>query len=272
MSTRGCTAAHNFDRAVSWPAGQLLTGQSRRLAASLALAAICAVAAAACRANTPPASTTSTGATTAVPRGGDLLVSVRTDPRSFNRHAARDSTTSLGSNFTQARLVRINQASALADSVKAGGKKLHVSATDPHTVVITFPAPFAPGVRTLDSLPILPRHQLEGDKSDLDPGTNPEFWFSSGSAHMWNFEEKTPAIDWERRIDELMTRQIASPDQDERKRLYDDVQKIFAEHLPIVHFVAPRIHVAHASRVTNLTPAEFRPQLLWRPDTVALVR
>jgi peptide/nickel transport system substrate-binding protein len=113
---------------------------------------------------------------------------------------------------------------------------------------------------------------FNADKSDLDPGTNPDFWFSSGSAHMWNFEEKTPATDWERRIDDLMTRQIASPDQDERKRLYDEVQKIFAEHLPMVYFVAPRIYVAHASRVANLTPAEYRPQLLWRPDTVALVR
>jgi len=36
-------------------------------------------------------------------------------------------------------------------------------------------------------------------------------------------------------------------------------------------FVAPRIYVAHAARVTNLTPAEYRPQLLWRPETVAVV-
>ncbi len=68
-----------------------------------------------------------------------------------------------------------------------------------------------------------------------------------------------------------MTRQIASPDQAERKSLYNEVQKIFSEHEPIVYFVAPRIYVAHAARVTNLTPAEYRPQLLWRPDTVAVV-
>ena len=108
-------------------------------------------------------------------------------------------------------------------------------------------------------------------RSDLDPGMNPDFWFSSGSAHVWNLEQKTPATDWERRIDELMTRQIASPDLSERKRLYDEVQKIFTEHLPIVYFVAPRIYVAHSARVTNVTPSEYRPQLLWRPDTVALI-
>jgi ABC-type transport system substrate-binding protein len=67
-----------------------------------------------------------------------------------------------------------------------------------------------------------------------------------------------------------MTRQIASPDLAERKRLYDEVQRIFAEHSPILYFVAPRIYVAHSVRVTNVTPAEAPPQLLWRPETVAV--
>jgi len=109
------------------------------------------------------------------------------------------------------------------------------------------------------------------EKSDMDPGTNPDFWFSSGSAHPWDLEQKTPATEWERRIDELMARQIASADQTERKRLFDEVQKIFSEHVPIVYFAAPRIYVAHSARVINVTPAESRPQLLWRPDTVAVI-
>ena len=582
--------------------GQLLTRHTRRLAVSGALVAVAALAGAGCRSTTPAESAAPAVSKNAIPRGGELLVSVRSEPRSFNRHAARDSTTDLVSSLTQATLVRLNQAtqaiepwlaeswttadegrrvtltlvrdvvfsdghpftaddvlfafeaaydeksgSALADTVRAGGKPLQLVATDPHTIVITFPAPFAPGVRILGNLPILPRHRLEpaleagaftkawgldtppseivglgpfvlsqyvagqrvvftrnphyfvkapdgaalpyldrliveiipdqsaellrlesgqldmmtseispeayaplkraadqgrvklldlgvsrnadglwfnlkpgalghdtraawlqrdelrraismavdrkvfvdtvffgagvpvygpetpanktwywegmpqtphdpaaakqllasigltdrngdgllkdarnqparftlltqkgrpslergaavirdelkkigvtvdvvtldsraviqafltaqydavyfnADKAELDPGRNPDFWFSSGSAHVWNLEETTPATDWERRIDDLMTRQIASPDQAERKRLYDEVQKIFSEHLPIVYFVAPRIYVAYAARVTNLTPAEFRPQLLWRPDTVAVV-
>jgi peptide/nickel transport system substrate-binding protein len=571
---------------------------ARRLLTAIAIALAVPLFAAGCRSTPRPDS----AAPEQVPaRGGELIVSIRTEPRSFNRHAARDTSTELVSNLTQARLVRIDQAtqivepslaedwtttdagtritmtlkrglvfsdgqpftaddvvfafqavydersgSALADSLKAGGKKLQVAALDPHTVAITFPAPFAPGLRILASLPILPRHRLrsaleagtftkawgldtppsdlaglgpfvlrqyvpgqrlvferntryfgrasdgtalpyvdrlvldvvpdqsaellrlesgqldmmtseispdayasmkraadqgrvklldlgvshnadglwfnlkpgtfgadpraswlqrdelrraismavnrkmfadtvflgagvpifgaetpankkwywdavphtphdpagavrmlnsiglsdrngdgtledarnqparftlmtqkgrpnleraatvirdelkkigvtvdvatlEGgalidrflnarydavyfnaDKTDLDPGTNPDFWFSSGSAHAWNLEQKTPATDWERRIDELMTRQIAAQDEAERKRLYDEVQKIFAEHLPIVYFVAPRIYVAHSARVTNVTPTESRPQLLWRPDTLAV--
>jgi len=581
--------------------GQLLTRHTRRLAFSVAIALICSGLGAACRSNTSSESAAPAAATRAIPRGGELLVSVRSEPRSFNRHASRDSTTNLVSNLTQSRLVVVNQVtqavepslaerwttadegrrvtmtlrrdvvfsdghpftaddvlfsfeaaydekggSLLAEAVEAGGKKLQVAVTDPYTVVITFPAPFAPGIRILDNLPIFPRHHLDAalkagtiakawgldtppseivglgpfvvsqyvpgqrivfsrnphyfakapdggalpyldrlvmeiipdqsaellrlesgqldmmtsevspdayaplkraadegrvtlldlgvsrnadglwfnlkpgalgsdpraawlqrdelrlaismavdrkvfadtvflgagvpvygpetpanknwywsgqprtphdpaaaktllasigltdrgdgvlkdarsqpvrftlltqkgrpnleraaavirdelkkigvtvdvvaldsgavinafltarydavyfnaDKTDLDPGTNPDYWFSSGSAHVWNLEEKTPATEWERRIDELMTRQIASPDPAERKRLYDEVQKIFSEHLPMIYFVAPRIYAAHSVRVTNLTPAEYRPQMLWRPETVAVI-
>ena len=69
-----------------------------------------------------------------------------------------------------------------------------------------------------------------------------------------------------------MRRQMASPDEAERKRLFDEVQTIFAEHLPMIQFVAPRIYVAVSTRVVNLTPTAFsRPQLLWAPDTIAVI-
>jgi peptide/nickel transport system substrate-binding protein len=580
---------------------QLFTRLSRRSPTfSVPFTLFFAIALAGCRA--APSSSESRAATTsAVAPGGELLVSVRSEPVSFNRHASRDSTTQLVMLLTQARLVRVNQAtqalepmlaeswttsadarrvdvtlrqgvtfsdgapltardvvfsfdaandpkagSVLADTITAGGKKLTVEATGDHSVAITFPAPFAPGIRILDALPILPRHKLEaaleagtfrqawglttpvneivglgpfvisayqpgqrliftrnpryfdkaadgtplpyldrlvvdvipdqsaellrlesgqldmmtseispdayaplkraadegrvklvdvgvsrnadglwfnlkpgafaGDpraawlqrdelrraismavdrqvfadtvflgagvpiygaetpankvwywtgtpqtphdtaaarqllatigltdrdgngtledgsgrparftlltqkgrpnleraasvireelkkigltvdvvtldssqvvqrflgaqydavyynasKTDLDPGTNQDFWLSSGGAHPWNIEQKTPATDWERRIDELMVRQIASRDDAERKRLYDEIQKIFCDHLPIVFFVAPRVYAASSARVLNVTPSDARPQLLWRPEVVAV--
>ena len=51
--------------------------------------------------------------------------------------------------------------SLLGDAVMVGGKRLVVSSPAPDVVTIQFPAPFAPGVRILDNLPILPRHKLE---------------------------------------------------------------------------------------------------------------
>jgi peptide/nickel transport system substrate-binding protein len=106
--------------------------------------------------------------------------------------------------------------------------------------------------------------------TDTDPAINPDFWFSFGSGHFWNMVQKTPATDWERQIDELMAKQIASPDDNERKRLFNDVQRVFAEHEPVVYFAAPRVYVAVSSRVANLTPAISRPQTLWETDTIAV--
>jgi peptide/nickel transport system substrate-binding protein len=593
------SVAHDFDRSISCPIRQLFTRHPGRTAVTIACIAL--VALAGCRST--PRDESSTPARQTISRGGELITSFRTEPASFNRHSHRDSSTNLVNLLTQARLVRVNQAtqavepalaeswttsddgrrvtmalrrdvqfsdgqpftssdvlfsfavaydpksrSILADSVQAGGKNLQVEAPDDHTVAITFPVSFGPGVRILDILPILPRHKLEaalkagtfgkawglttpladlvglgpfvltdyqpgqrlvfsrnphyfgkaadgtqlpyldrivvevipdqsaellrlesgqldmmtseispdayaplkraadqgrvklldlgvsrnadglwfdlkpgafagdpraawiqrdelrraislavdrkafadtvflgagvpiygaetpanrewywtglpqtphdpaaatqllasigltdrnGDgmledannqpvrftlitqkgrpnlergaasvreelkkigitvdvvtldvsqvidafvvkqkydavyfnatKSDLDPGTNPDFWLSAGSAHVWNLQQKTPATEWERRIDDLMSRQIASRDMAERKQIYDEVQKVFSEHLPMIYFVAPRIYVAHSARVLNLAPSESRPQLLWRPEMVAVV-
>ncbi len=43
--------------------------------------------------------------------------------------------------------------------------------------------------------------------TDLDPAGNLDYWLSSGSAHLWNMQQKTPATDWEQRIDTLMHEQ-----------------------------------------------------------------
>jgi peptide/nickel transport system substrate-binding protein len=108
------------------------------------------------------------------------------------------------------------------------------------------------------------------EASSTDPALNLDFWLSSGTSHVWNLAQATPATDWERRIDELMARQVASLDQAERRQLFAEVQTIFARHLPIVYFAAPKVLVAASARATNLQPAIERPQLLWAADTIAL--
>jgi peptide/nickel transport system substrate-binding protein len=51
--------------------------------------------------------------------------------------------------------------SSLRSSLQVNGRPLDVSTPDPHTVVVTLPEPFAPGLRLLEHLPVLPRHRLE---------------------------------------------------------------------------------------------------------------
>ena len=105
----------------------------------------------------------------------------------------------------------------------------------------------------------------------LDPALNTDLWLSSGSFHLWNPSQRTPATEWERQIDELMRRQSSTLDQAERKRLFDEVQRVFAEQQPILQFAAPRIVVATSSRVQNATPALLRPGIiLWNPDPLTV--
>jgi len=106
--------------------------------------------------------------------------------------------------------------------------------------------------------------------TDLDPAMNKDLWISSGGARFWNFGQKTPATDWERQMDELMAKQVATADEQERKRLFNEVQRIFSEHLPILYFAAPRVYLATSSRLINLRPSLSRPQLIWSADEMAV--
>lgn len=104
--------------------------------------------------------------------------------------------------------------------------------------------------------------------TDLDPAMNKDFWLSSGSAHVWNIGQPTPSTPWEQEIDALMMKQAAATDFDERRRLFNEVQRIFAEHLPIIYFAAPRLYMGVSPRVGHLEPSPTRPHLLWSADTM----
>jgi peptide/nickel transport system substrate-binding protein len=106
--------------------------------------------------------------------------------------------------------------------------------------------------------------------TDLDPAGALDFWLSSGSAHMWNPSQAEPATDWERRVDDLMARQLSTVDDRERKRLFGEVQRVFADQVPILYFAAPRVYVATSARVLNATPVLMRPVVLWSADTLGV--
>jgi peptide/nickel transport system substrate-binding protein len=108
--------------------------------------------------------------------------------------------------------------------------------------------------------------------SDTDPALILDFWLSSGDSHLWNLGQASPATAWERQIDQLMAKQAATLDMGERRALFTEVQRIFAEHEPMVYFAAPRIYVATSARVQNVEPMLRRPQALWSPDTIAVRR
>ena len=161
-------------------------------------------------------------------RGGQIIGSARSEPRTVHRLLARDQMVDTIAWLTQGRLVRTNRTtfelepwlaerwesspdglrhtfhlrqgltwsdgtpfssadvlftiaaaqnaavrSVVAGTLSAGGKPIQAEAPDAHTVVVTFAAPFGPGVRMFDGVPILPRHKLQ---SALDAGTFADSW------------------------------------------------------------------------------------------------
>ena len=105
--------------------------------------------------------------------------------------------------------------------------------------------------------------------SDTDPGSNLDLWLSGSAFHFWNPSQPAPATAWEARIDALMTAQVATADATQRKRLFDEVQQIFADYVPAIYFAAPRVIIATSPRVANAQPALLEPYMLWNADTLA---
>ncbi len=64
--------------------------------------------------------------------------------------------------FTFRALQDEKAGSVLASALEINGQQIKVSAPDARTIRLEYPAPFGPGLRLLDNLPILPRHKLEG--------------------------------------------------------------------------------------------------------------
>ena len=108
--------------------------------------------------------------------------------------------------------------------------------------------------------------------TDLDPAGQMDFWLSSGGGHFWNMAQETPDTEWEARIDELMLQQVAALDHERRVEIFNEVQRIFAEELPVLYFAAPRMHTAHSTRVTGVKPSVQRPPVLWKGDLIGIRR
>jgi len=107
---------------------------------------------------------------------------------------------------------------------------------------------------------------------DTDPTPEMNLWLSGGETHLWDLGEKKPATAWEAEVDHLMESQMTTTDPASRKKLYDRVQQLAAENLPLVFLVSPNILVAARSKVGNFRPAILEPYVLWNADQLFLRR
>jgi peptide/nickel transport system substrate-binding protein len=98
----------------------------------------------------------------------------------------------------------------------------------------------------------------------------PDFWLSSGPFHVWNHAQKSPATSWEGQIDDLFRKASTTLDANERHRLFGQAQRVFAEHLPAVYFVATNVTVAASARVHGIVPSVLPPPVLWNAEMLSV--
>jgi peptide/nickel transport system substrate-binding protein len=105
---------------------------------------------------------------------------------------------------------------------------------------------------------------------DVDPNAEMNVWMSSGNDHVWDLGEPHAPTSWEAEIDRFMQEQQSATKPAKRKALYDRVQAILAEQLPIICLASPDILVGAKNDVENFQPAALDPHTLWNSPELFL--
>jgi peptide/nickel transport system substrate-binding protein len=106
---------------------------------------------------------------------------------------------------------------------------------------------------------------------DADPNVVMNVWLSKGATHVWNLHDAHPAP-WQAEVDRLMNQQMITMDYKHRKQLYDRVQQLIAENLPVIFLATPNILVGAKNDVGNFRPGVLDPYALWNTDELYLKR
>ena len=140
---------------------------------------------------------------------------------------------------------RVDIASIIRQDLERLGMKVNFRALEFNTLVSQLTSSF----------------QWEAVILGLTGGIEPHFgknvWMSSGQLHMWYPMQKTPATSWEKRIDEIFTQGVQELDENKRKVLYDEYQRIVAEELPIIYTVLSARLYAVRDKFGNLKPTSY---------------
>jgi peptide/nickel transport system substrate-binding protein len=87
--------------------------------------------------------------------------------------------------------------------------------------------------------------------SHPEPGLQLDLWHSSGSLHYWNPRQTTPLTSWESSIDQILAELSTTSDHRKRADLYETLQVIIAEELPLIPLPVQNEVYAVRSRIKN---------------------
>ena len=100
----------------------------------------------------------------------------------------------------------------------------------------------------------------------IEPTSYASLLMSGGSVHQWRPGQKTPATDWELRIDTLFAEQARETDVQKRAAVFNEIQSIMADESPIIPIAARHIVSAANQRIGNFSPSSVFPYSLWNAD------
>ncbi len=100
---------------------------------------------------------------------------------------------------------------------------------------------------------------------DADPNSEINVLTSSGNAHVWNLHAASPPP-WQLEIDRLMREQLISTNFEERKHIFNRVQELMWENVPVICLISPDILVGAKDRIRNFRPAILSDHTLWNAE------
>ena len=101
---------------------------------------------------------------------------------------------------------------------------------------------------------------------DADPTPDMNILVSNGQTHLWHLGEKTPATPWEAELDQLIQKQVVTLNYQQRKKIYDRVQEVLAQQLPMIYLVSPNILVGAQENLGNFHPAIIEQYTFWNAE------
>ena len=92
--------------------------------------------------------------------------------------------------------------------------------------------------------------------SPLEPHNGRNVWAHDGTMHLFNMQDSTPSL-WELRIDKLFEEGAKVLAFEERKKYYDEYQKIIYEQKPVIYLYSTVSMIAVRNKFGNIFPTSL---------------